>query len=159
MEGFVDIIDYEKLYKINNEGKIWSEIKKKMLKPRIHSHGYLRVCLCKENTIKDFYIHRLVAQHFIPNPENFFIIDHIDNNKKNNLMNNLRWTTSSENNRNIKVKKLASTNERNISITRNNTFQVRFKSNHVYVINKIFKTIEEAINARDNFKKENNLIF
>ena len=73
-------------------------------------------------------------------------------------MDNLRWTTSSENNRNIKIKKLASTNERNISITRDNTFQVRFKSNHVYVMNKIFKTIEEAINARDNFKKENNLI-
>jgi hypothetical protein len=158
MEGFINIIDYEKFYKINNEGQVWSERQKKMLKGRIHTQGYLRVSLCKENTIKDFYIHRLVAQHFLPNPNNFIIIDHIDNNKKNNLVDNLRWTTSSENNRNIKIKKLASTNERNISITRDNTFQVRFKANHKYIFNNFFKTIEEAIIARDNFKKENNLI-
>lgn len=158
MDGFIDIIGYEKLYKINNEGSVWSVRFKKILKGRIHSHGYLRVILCKENTTKDFYIHRLVAQHFIPNPNNYLIIDHIDNNKKNNLASNLRWTTSSENNRNIKVKKLSSVNERNISITRDNTFQVRFKSNNKYILNKFFKTLDEAIIARDTFKKENNLI-
>lgn len=158
MDGFIDIIGYEELYKINNEGNIWSVRFKKILKGRIHTHGYLRVCLCKENITKDFYIHRLVAQHFLPNPNNYLIIDHLDNNKKNNLASNLRWTTSSENNRNIKVKKLSSVNERNISITRDNTFQVRFKSNNKYILNKIFKTLDEAIIARDTFKKENNLI-
>lgn len=57
------------------------------------SHGYRRVCI----KCKTYYIHRLVAETFIPNPENKPAIDHIDRNRDNNDVSNLRWVTIKEN--------------------------------------------------------------
>lgn len=68
----------------------------KILKPYLSNTGYKVISL--DN--KRFYIHRLVAQAFLPNPENKPEIDHIDTNRTNNSISNLRWVTRSENNRN-----------------------------------------------------------
>lgn len=69
----------------------------KILKTCLNSSGYKTISL--DN--KRFYIHRLVAQAFLPNPENKPVIDHIDTNKENNSIENLRWVTYSENNNNL----------------------------------------------------------
>lgn len=61
-----------------------------------HSQGYLCVAVMG----KQIYVHRLVADTFIPNPENKTFIDHIDRNPTHNNVENLRWVTRSENNRN-----------------------------------------------------------
>ena len=68
------------------------------LKPEETSKGYLRVDLYDKNgNRKHFKIHRLVAQAFIPNPENKPQINHIDGNKHNNSITNLEWVTDAEN--------------------------------------------------------------
>ena len=64
--------------------------------PRPHPKGYLQTSLSGKN----YLVHRLVATHFIPNPENKPQVDHIDGDKTNNCVENLRWTTSHENNSN-----------------------------------------------------------
>lgn len=81
-------------YEISNLGNIKG--KKGLLKPSI-KNGYYFVGLSKNNQRKDFYIHRLVAEHFIPNPENKNYIDHINTDRTDNRVENLRWVTRSEN--------------------------------------------------------------
>ena len=90
-------------YKVYEDGTIISVKghKEKVLKPRLHCRGYYKVCLRINNVSKDWLVHRLVATLFIPNPENKKQIDHIDGNKANNAVNNLRWSTALENRHNI----------------------------------------------------------
>ena len=63
-----------------------------------HRHGYWMVSLCSKSKHRNFQIHRLVAQAFIPNPENKPQVNHIDNNPANNRADNLEWVTAQENN-------------------------------------------------------------
>ena len=67
--------------------------------------GYLRICLWSNNKGKHHFIHRLVAQAFIPNPQNKKEIDHIDTNPLNNRVENLRWVTRKENSNNPLTRK------------------------------------------------------
>ena len=61
--------------------------------------GYLYVDLFKDGVHKQYYIHRLVAEAYIPNIENLPEVDHIDNNKSHNYLNNLQWITHKDNSR------------------------------------------------------------
>lgn len=90
------ILEYEGLYEISDDGKVWSCISHKYLKPKLNK-GYEQVNLYKEKVCKSFSVHRLVALAFIPNPENKREINHIDENKLNNSVENLEWVTSKEN--------------------------------------------------------------
>lgn len=72
-------------------------IKEKILKQSITTKGYLQVVLSREGKSNWYKVHRLVAQTFIPNPENKPQVNHIDGNKINNNINNLEWCTNSEN--------------------------------------------------------------
>ena len=67
------------------------------LKPVDNGRGYLKVTLKQNGRAKRFYVHRLVAMAFIPNPINKPFINHKDNNPKNNNVNNLEWCTPQEN--------------------------------------------------------------
>ena len=110
-EVWKDIEGYEGLYQVSNFGNIKSlarivhsekrsdyKIKEKVLKQSDTTTGYKKVELHKDNKKrKSFKVHRLVAQAFIPNPENKREVNHIDGNKHNNNVNNLEWVTSSEN--------------------------------------------------------------
>lgn len=77
----------------------------RVLKPYFAMDGYLRICLRKDGIQRHFSIHRLIAEHFIANPDNLEQIDHIDNNKLNNSIQNLRWITRSDNNHNSHTRK------------------------------------------------------
>jgi len=103
MEGKY-IEGYGKDYKICKNGDVISckFDKEKILKPGINGSGYLFVVLCKNKKQKNFLIHRLIAIHFIDNPNNYEIVDHINGNRTDNSIVNLRWVTYSANNRNIK---------------------------------------------------------
>ena len=93
-----DIKGYEGLYAITMTGRVWSYKTKKFLKPQKMKNGYLRVGLCKDDKQKFFYIHRLVAETYIPNPDNKLQVGHIDENPANNCWDNLYWTTALNNN-------------------------------------------------------------
>ncbi|UUW40520.1 homing endonuclease [Enterococcus phage vB_Efm_LG62] len=101
-ELWKDIKGYEGLYQVSNLGRV-KRLKGKyisterILKPTKHTTGYLRVKLCKNNVRFNKKIHRLVAEAFIPNPENKPQVNHIDEDKTNNIISNLEWMTAKEN--------------------------------------------------------------
>ena len=86
-----DIIGYEGLYAVTSCGKIWSYRSKIFLKPQVNKDGYLRVGLWKNGEVKKYLIHRLVAEAYIPNPEGLPQVNHKDENKENNCLQNLEW--------------------------------------------------------------------
>lgn len=93
-----DVKGYEGLYKISSNGEVYSLISGKERKLKISkSNGYVLIDLYKEGIGKWFRVHRLVAEAFLPNPNNLPIVMHIDNNKQNNHYTNLKWGTVSEN--------------------------------------------------------------
>ena len=92
-----DIAGYEGLYLINNAGDVFSVRKGKLVKPSESNSGYVRVTLWKCGKGKHYLLHRLVAQSFLSNPNNYEQVNHIDGNKKNNNSNNLEWCNASQN--------------------------------------------------------------
>ncbi|MBP3905600.1 MAG: HNH endonuclease [Peptostreptococcaceae bacterium] len=92
IEGFPE-------YFVDKLGNVYSNKKGKIKKLKITTshHNYQRVRLYKDGRCYAFQLHRIVAQAFIPNPDNKPEVDHIDKNPKNNRVDNLRWTTRSEN--------------------------------------------------------------
>ena len=88
-----DIDGYEGLYQISNKGRVKSLKygKERILKPILKSLGYYSIILCNYGVMKQFQLHRLVAQAFIPNPNKLPEINHRDENNKNNCVENLEW--------------------------------------------------------------------
>ncbi len=97
MEIWKDIEGYEGLYQISNEGNVKNFRRDTILKPS--GKRYKGVTLSRDNIKYYPNIHRLVAEAFIPNPNNYPIVMHKDNNGCNNKMENLKWGTHSENNK------------------------------------------------------------
>lgn len=145
------LIDGHPEYMISNLGRVKSTKRKNdiILSTSKKNNGYLQVTLFTNDLGHYISIHRLVGLHFIPNPDNKPQIDHINNNKEDNRVENLRWVTSSENNINKPTK--SKINERNIRLSYNNHFRVSIKRNYVYVFDKTCKTLEEAVKVRDDF--------
>lgn len=103
IEEWKDIKGYEGLYQVSNLGRVKRLKGKYMKSERILKqvnayNGYIVVCLCKHNKHKNFKVHRLVAEAFIPNPENKPTVNHIDEDKTNNVVSNLEWATMKEQN-------------------------------------------------------------
>jgi NUMOD4 motif/HNH endonuclease len=100
-EIWMPVFNYEGLYEVSNIGRIKRVLSNRCLIERILKHnkqrGYHVVKLCKETVKKPISVHRLVAQAFIPNPENKPYVNHLDSNKSNNSASNLEWCTQKEN--------------------------------------------------------------
>ena len=95
-----DIEGYKGLYQVSNKGNVKSlKLEKELiLRPGIDRYGYYYIGLYNDGVRKAFRLHRLVAEAFIPNPENKPQVNHKDENKLNNCVNNLEWATAKENN-------------------------------------------------------------
>ena len=106
-----DIVNYEGLYQVSSLGRVKSLKfgKERILRLIDGGKGYLIVNLHKDGKAKNHYVHRLIAEAFIPNPDNLPEINHIDEDKTNNCVKNLEWCDRIYNNnygtRNIKVSK------------------------------------------------------
>ena len=92
-----DIVGYEGVYAITENGEVWSYKSKKFLKPKVRGNGYLEVTLCKEGVKKSCLIHRLVAEAYIPNPNGLPQVSHLDETRAHNWVNNLVWAEAKEN--------------------------------------------------------------
>lgn len=135
---FKELKEYENRYKIDEHGNVFSIKKNIMLKPCINN-GYRCVLLYgkEKQTLK--YVHRMVAETFIPNPDNLPCVNHKDENKLNNSVENLEWCTwSYNNNYNNRQKKIS------------NKLKGRPAHNRIPVIDlntgRIYKSISEASN-------------
>lgn len=100
-EEWRDILGYNGKYQVSNLGNVRSlnynnTGKPRNLKQKLNKYNYLEVKLSKDNKTKDFMVERLVGQAFIPNFDDTMVITHIDNNKINNEVSNLKWVSKKE---------------------------------------------------------------
>lgn len=122
-----DIEGYEGLYAITSCGKVWSYRSQKFLSSYTQTCGYLAVKLWENGKEKQHYIHRLVAQAYLPNPDNLPQVDHIDGDKTHNYVNNLQWISNRDNCKKAKKGKI--------------------KRIHCFETGKIYKNCSEATKA------------
>lgn len=102
-----DVKGYEGVYQVSNTGEVkrvaymdakhnkW--VANRVLKKFHNQKGYLFVALCKDGQDATKRVHRLVAEAFIPNPDNLEQVNHIDCNKQNNTVENLEWCSLQDN--------------------------------------------------------------
>lgn len=114
-ETWRDVKNYEGLYQVSNLGRVRSLDREllsynkrsrrasvhvkpgRILKPRVKDNFYLYVGLCKDGVTHNKYIHQLVAQSFLDNPDSLPVVNHLDSDRQNNLLENLEWATYSRN--------------------------------------------------------------
>lgn len=118
-ELWMPVKGYECKYEVSNYGNVVSlnyrqTGERHPLSIKTGKDGYLRVTLCKKCICKSILVHRLVAEAFIPNPENKPFVDHIDTDRKNNCVLNLKWCNRKENANNPITLKRMGDNLRNL---------------------------------------------
>lgn len=172
MEEWKFIEGYNKKYQVSNTGRVRSlyrvvvsgncgmyhSIEKSIreLKPHTDKLGYKQFTLMQMGEVKVTLAHRLVAEAFIPNPENKPYVNHIDFNPSNNNVENLEWVTQKENVQHsvhryrVPHNRKTNSGEKYIWHTNYDTFKVNVKPHPT----KTFKTIEEAITYRNMLLKE-----
>lgn len=104
-----DVRGYEGIYAVSDDGQIKSLERMKphrlgdrvqrerIMKPHIINGGYVQVGFCREGHLEGRLVHRVVAEAFIPNPNNLLQVNHKDGNKLNNHVSNLEWCTAKDN--------------------------------------------------------------
>lgn len=109
MKEIVSVIGYESQYMVSDDGIVFRKTEKglKALEPAEDKDGYCKVSLCKNNKKTSVFVHRLVAEAFIPNSAMLPCVNHKDENKKNNDVENLEWCSVQYNNtyNNLALKK------------------------------------------------------
>lgn len=100
-EIWMPVPGYEGLYIISNRGQVKSLDRPgktgRVLRPQVNSCGYCRVTLSRNNKAHRLFVHRLVAEVFLPRRPGCDVINHLDFNVTNNAASNLEWTTQKEN--------------------------------------------------------------
>jgi len=146
-------------YLVYPNGDIKSKKTGRMLKPHKIKTGYHNVILEKNGRRRCASVHRLVGECHIDNPENKPQIDHIDRNPSNNDISNLRWATLVEQGQNKGISKLNTTGYKNIHYHSQSQCWVYSKEfNRQRLCYKRLKSLEEALEFKKNFEKENNII-
>jgi len=153
MEIWKDVVGFEDLYEVSNIGNVRRKGKSLMLNHNVGTYYYCVLTRnCKSTKIG---LHRILAQAFIPNPDNKPVIDHIDRNCKNNNLNNLRWVTYSENFMNrTKTKKNTSGYKGVYWIESKKKYRAEIKMNKIHYHLGYFESKQEAAKAYNEKAKE-----
>ena len=152
MEDFKPIKGYENEYLIGSNGNVFSVRAGRTIRPNTDKDGYLYVVLSVNQKRKTMKVHRLVAMAFIPNAENKPAVDHINGNKTDNKVANLRWATNKENTNNPVTKKcLVSSARKRIPAMYEASRKRNFGRKPVAVIfeneTKVFESLKKASEA------------
>ena len=147
-----DVIDYEGIYSISSVGNIYSFISDKLLKQNLGTSGYLCVNLYKNKKQKTRLVHQLLAESFLGHKRQKFkvVIDHIDNNKLNNNIDNIQLLSNRKNSTKDKKPK----GGESCIYSANSKYLVRLRVNGKKMSIGIFKDITDAITCRDEFLKK-----
>ena len=151
-EVWKDIPGYEDEYQASNLGNIRSiKSNNLILKGDYQPNGYKRVYLWKNGSKKNLLVHRLVALSFLPNPNNYEEVNHLDENKANNKLENLEWCTHSYNMNYGDVKKKISESHKGKVISEKSRKKLSENSKNRKWINngKLEKCVKE--NTLNNF--------
>lgn len=137
------VVNYSN-YFVDDQGNVFSTKRKELIKLKVrpNDRGYLYCTLCNKSVYKSVKVHRLVAQAFLGDIEGK-VVDHIDGNKSNNAVSNLRICSVQDNLRFQNKKRNSNTGVSNIYKTPNGKFALNFC--------KIFNTLEEAIKAKEDY--------
>lgn len=136
-------------YIIYSDGRIYSNISNKFLKPQINSRGYYIITLCR----KIYQFHRIIAENFIPNPNNFSDINHINGNKTDNNLENLEWCNRRYNRNHFLKKEFPGSQ----FIKSRNKWKSTIRINNKRIVLGQFNTPQEASNVYLNYIKLYNL--
>ena len=157
MDEFVSIPDCQD-YFINRKGEVLSKRVSKdgrIKKQFLNNGGYYTAGFEINKKHKTLPIHRLVAKTFIPNPNNHEFVDHINRDKLDNRLENLRWCSREINCQNSSIRKTNKSGYKQISWqTRDKQWSVRIERNKKYVCRKCFKKLEDAIEFRNKILTE-----
>nr|AAL73456.1 endonuclease [Tetrahymena thermophila] len=133
-------------YQISSQGRVKKIKTGKILKINVDSNGYYLINLCKNKVFKTYSMHRIVAKHFISNPQQLKNVDHINNDKLDNRIGNLRWVTNQQNRMNqLKTKKPTSSIYKGVFLIKKyNLWKAQIKINKKKFYLGQFQTQEEA---------------
>ena len=140
-------------YSIFSDGNVMNVTTGKILGDYIDRYGYKTLNLHNSAGRKLFRVHRLIGLAFIPIVEGKNTIDHINRNKLDNRIENLKWADDYDQQHNTGLRKDNELGQRNIIKCRN-LYRVEIVRNHIKIFHKYFKTLTEAIHARDDFLLE-----
>ena len=142
-------------YAVSNYGNVKNRNTNKILKPGIDTHGYYMVILTKDKIRYTKTVHKLVLTNFEANPENKKCIDHIDNNRLNNEVFNLRFATNQENGFNSILSNKSTSGHKGIHFYKPlNKWRAAIKYFYKSIHIGYFENIEDAIKARQDKAKE-----
>ncbi len=150
MEEYKIIEGFEN-YSVSNFGNVKNNKTGRILKQALKRDGYYGVVLSKNGKVKDFKVHRLVALTLIPNPKNKPQVDHINNIRTDNNINNLRWATHQENQFNMGMFATNTSGIKGVVWAKDrNKWLARIKIDGILISLGYFNTIEEAQKKRIN---------
>ena len=149
MEEIYKVIEGFENYSVSNLGNVKNNTTNKILKPYPDSGGYYQVGLSKTNKKTCFLLHRLVGLQFLDSTDEKLEVDHIDNDRSNNKLINLRWATRSQNNYNRAIQKNNTSGTKGISFNKNkNKWEAYIRIDGIKITLGKFTDKQDAINAR-----------
>ena len=136
-------------YEISTFGNVRNKTTGRILKESLTGIGYYKVSLCLNGNKCNSKIHRLVAMAFIDNPDDKPFVDHIDNDKLNNHISNLRWCSNSENQRNSTLSKSNTSGIKGVVFDKSkNKWRAQICVDGIYITIGYFSNLEDARDAR-----------
>ena len=155
----MEINDYPN-YLIYEDGRVENKKTGRILKQYLNRDGYLQLRLCKKCKYKNFTIHRLIALHYIPNPNNYPTVDHINRITTDNRIENLRWATRQE--QALNKNAYSNTSEKYICKYKNNwnieCYRIAKNNCFIKTLSCNKWSLQDAIKLRDELLIEYNIV-